>query len=282
MGAEAVLGVAPADRIRLALRWLGFGIVALAATGLTPYGYAPLLLSVATYGANQTLQFIDEWQPLKAEPGLLLPILCLALALLPLLRVGPGARLAPVALAAWLMVRHARFSGLFAFVAAMAAAGPLGARLPGYGPQRDADARATWPLRAAPGGVLAFAVLLPLLLPPAPPPTIAPAAALEAVRREAAAGPGYHAFEFGGYLIWRGVPTFIDGRTDQLFLGDFVPAILAAEAAEDDAAFLALLDRHRAGWALVLTDSAAARKLDRALGWERLHRDEVASAFRRR
>jgi hypothetical protein len=25
-------------------------------------------------------------------------------------------------------------------------------------------------------------------------------------------------FDFGGYLIFRGIKTFIDGRTDQLFL----------------------------------------------------------------
>lgn len=282
LAAEAVLGATPADRIRLALRWLVFGLVALAATGLTPYGYAPLLLAIETYGANQTLQFINEWQPLQPEPGLLLPILCLALALLPLLRAGPGPRLAPVALTAWLMVRHARFSGLFAIVAAMAAAGPLGARLPAYGPVREEGARAAWPLRTALGAVLALAVLLPVLLRPAPPPGIAPAAALEAAQREGAAGPGFHAFEFGGFLIWRGVPTFIDGRTDQLFLGDFVPALLAAEQDASDAPFLALLDRHRAGWALVLTESAAARKLDRAPGWRRVHRDEVASAYLRR
>ncbi|WP_237214863.1 hypothetical protein, partial [Falsiroseomonas oryziterrae] len=138
--------------------------------------------------------------------------------------------------------------------------------------------------RAAPVGLAALGLLvvaLGLLLRPAPPPNVTPTAALDAALAAGAQGRVFNAHDYGGYLIWRGIPTFIDGRNDQLFHRGFATELYAAERGPDDAAFQALLDRHEIAWALVPSGSAAAQKLSRAAGWRRVHADAVATVFLR-
>lgn len=278
-GLEALLAARPADRARSALRWAAFGLAALAVTGLTPYGYDVLLLSVDFFGRNDAVQFIAEWQPL--DPGLA-EALCILGLLAPfaLLVVAGGGvlRLLPVLPCAVLMVQYGRFTGLFGIVAAISVAGPLGRQVPALAPLPIGR----W--RAAPAGVAllgALALALALLLRPSPLPNVTPAAALDAALAAGARGPVFNAHDYGGYLIWRGIPTFIDGRNDQLFHRGFATALYGAERGADDAAFLALLDRHGITWALVPVGSAAAEKLARAAGWRRVHADDVAAAFLR-
>jgi len=281
-GAAALLAARPADRARTALRWAAFGLAGLAVTGLTPYGYDVLLLSVDFFGRNDAVRYIKEWQPLDPSPGEALAILGL-LAPFALLAVSGGVlRIVPVLLpvlpCAVLMVQYGRFTGLFAIVAAVAVAGPLG---------RQVTALAPAPIgrfRAAPAGVALFALValaLAVVPRPAPPPSVTPMAALDAALAAGARGPVFNAHDYGGYLIWRGIPTFIDGRNDQLFHRGFATALYGAERGPDDAAFLALLDRHGVAWALVPAGSAAAEKLSRAAGWRRVHADPVAAAFLR-
>src|SRR5262249_5208160 len=47
----------------------------------------------------------------------------------------------------------------------------------------------------------------------APPNNFAPSAALDHVTKANVTGPVLNEYDFGGYLTFRGIPTFIDGRT---------------------------------------------------------------------
>ena len=75
------------------------------------------------------------------------------------------------------------------------------------------------------------------------------------------------------------MPTFIDGRTDQLFLDGFISIVMSAARAEDGRAFADLLARRGVEWALVRTGDDEARHFDAMPGWRRVHRDEIASAY---
>jgi hypothetical protein len=84
---------------------------------------------------------------------------------------------------------------------------------------------------------------------------------------------------FGGYLAYRGVPTFIDGRIE-MYGNDFLAAAFQAENG-NEAALTELLARYRVAWTLLLPQSAAAGIVDRLPGWERVYADERAVVHRR-
>jgi hypothetical protein len=277
-GAEALLTAPDGARWRLALRWLGFGLLALGATVLTPYGVAPLRLAVVMFGTNDAVRFIQEWQP--PEPGAAgwLAMGAFGLGMAALLAFHrPAPRLLPVLPLAWLAAKYRRFTGPFGIVAAMALAGPLARHVPALAPLPLARGPGAWATGCAAAAVLCIA----LLVRPEPAASVTPRAALDAALEAGATGPVLNDHDFGGYLIWRGVPTFIDGRNDQLFIGGFAAAWYGAQAAEDDAAFLELLRRHGVTWALLRPDGGAARKLDRLPGWRRVHADATAVVFLR-
>jgi hypothetical protein len=82
-------------------------------------------------------------------------------------------------------------------------------------------------------------------------------------------------YNFGGYLIWRGIPPFIDGRVD-MYGEAFVSAYLDAVSLRRPGALDGLLTRHRIGWTLLDPGSPAAALLDRMPGWRRLYTDAIA------
>jgi len=90
----------------------------------------------------------------------------------------------------------------------------------------------------------------------------------------------YNDFSFGGYLVFRGVKTFIDGRTEQLFGGGFLSRTFESPNKPNDE-FLELLDEYKVSSALVRPESSEALRLDRAPSWGRQYADDVAVVYQR-
>ncbi len=76
---------------------------------------------------------------------------------------------------------------------------------------------------------------------------VEPADALDFARAHRLDGPLVHSYEFGGYLLWRGVPVLVDGRLDQLYPPAFVATCIQAER---NPRFLAQLPLENATWAI--------------------------------
>ena len=93
-------------------------------------------------------------------------------------------------------------------------------------------------------------------------------------------GKVYHDFSFNGYLIFRGVKTFIDGRTDQLFGGGFMTRVFEAGKRANDE-LLKLLDEHKITSAIVVPGSNQAVKLDKSRFWLRRYEDDTAAVYQR-
>jgi hypothetical protein len=175
-----------------------------------------------------------------------------------------------------MMIWHVRFASLFALAAPIAAAGPLARAFPRLAPLPGESGS-----RPAIAAAVAAVVLLGAFVmvgAPHPSPTTTPEGALRAARQQGLTGPVYNDYDFGGYLIWAGVKTFIDGRTDQLFLGGFFRTQNEASKNRDSRDFATLLDRHGVTWALVKPRSDAARHLD-ALGWRKVYADASAAVY---
>ena len=224
-----------------------------AAHSITPNGIAGFLEPFqliampalqASFGEWQSPNF-QEFQPLEIW---LLGIIALGFATgakLPLPRLLLLLALCHMALA---HVRHAELLGLV---------GPLGGgRLarPAHHLADPVDAalgvRPGAPGLAAPAAapavmltlVLAVSASLPLLLRPIAraDDRVTPASALAAAARMGLDGPVLNSEGFGGYLIFRGIPTFIDGRAE-LYGNAFLDRYLAAERRREPA-LAAVLD----------------------------------------
>jgi hypothetical protein len=79
---------------------------------------------------------------------------------------------------------------------------------------------------------------------------------------------------FGGYLIFSGIPTFIDGRIE-LYGDAFLSRYLAAERGDEDA-LTALLEQYGVAWTLFPPEGGAAERLDHLRGWRRVYSDGYA------
>ncbi len=278
LAGEGVLAAPVGSRIRRLWQWSLFLAASLAATTLSPYGWRVILVPLQMSGNAATLRYVAEWQPLTLDMTGCTALALLALVLAILSRE-PRAnlfRIVATMLLAYLMIRHARFISLFAVIAPILSARAI-ARCRGLAADPDVAApRALWGIAAA---LLAVAVATISVIRPGPAANMTPDAAFQAALAAKVAGPVYNDYDFGGYLIAHGVETFVDGRTDQLFLGDFLPALSKAVEAKDDIAFAALLHRYFVTWALVRTRSDDAVHFDRMPGWRKIHEDSVAAVY---
>ncbi len=108
----------------------------------------------------------------------------------------------------------------------------------------------------------------------APPESTILTKALGHVKSHGITGKVFNSYNFGGTLIFNGIATFIDGRTDQLFLDGFVSKFALGPGNESDLA--AALRQYDVRWTLLLTDDSRVAVMDKMPGWKRVYADEHA------
>ena len=87
--------------------------------------------------------------------------------------------------------------------------------------------------------------------------------------------PVLNQYDFGGYLVYAGIPTFIDGRTE-LYGGAFFARYYSAVTLADLAGLDRLLDKYTIDATLLAPGTPANAYLDRLPGWHRLYADDIA------
>ncbi len=271
----------PEKKSRLFWSWAIFIVGAVAATGITPYGYASLLVAYKLLGSGPINATLLEWRPLGLDWHSVAPIVALlgslALIIPPWRNV---ARAVPILLCGCLMIQHVRFVDLFAIVTPIVMAKPLADRFRSFGAPSPLVSKRTAVVAIASFACLNFAIFFNSK--PAPPDSAFPIAALEAAKKANVdtSGNVFNDYSFGGFLIFNGVKTFIDGRAE-LFLGGLL------EEFDDDVRnqkrdqFSALLDRYNASWAIVPPHSAPEGLLIRLPLWRRIYADENATIYAR-
>ncbi|WP_377827605.1 hypothetical protein ACFKHW_23100 [Bradyrhizobium lupini] len=278
-GLEALLREKRSEWPRVFLRWLPFTALAVAVSCLTPYGPEPLLMPLTTLGLGPALGWIAEWRPQDFshigffELLLLAGIFALSRGVtLPVVRALVVIGLLHFALA---QIRNA---DLLAMLAPLYLAAPLGRKFGGpigkdaAGSSRRLNLAALGVLIAVSGATLARDIR--------PAPAITPQAAI-AEANLAAAGHVLNDYTFGGYLIFAGIPTFIDGR-GELYGGAFINRYNRALALVDLGDFLRLLDEYSIGATLLAPGTPAIAMLDRLPQWQRVYSDDVAVVHKRR
>ncbi len=286
-GGEALLDAAdwPARR-RVVRQWGVFGVLALAAALVTPNGIDGVVMPFRTESMSATMAIVSEWrspdfqhfQPLE---------LWLLLALCGVLAAGvklPMTRVLMVVLMVHLALAHQRHADMLGFIVPLLVAVPLAAQ---FGlARRDGawapdETFADLAKPAGPGGLLLAAALLVALTAVTitrdfnredDPATAS--GALRAVAEHHITGPVFNDYGFGGFLIFSGIPPYIDGRTD-LFGDKFVLRFDDAAAGRSDD-LAALLDEAQATWTLFDARTPAVVLLDQMPGWRRLYADDTA------
>ena len=280
---EAVLTTAgEAARLKSAKDWTLFTLAAMAATLVTPNGIEAYLLPLRLLDMKFALSMLSEWKSINFQQMSVLELWLLLMLGVILVR---GIRLPPVRVLLMLLLfamslQHARNGDLLAFIAPLLAgpwAGPQLAKA--SRPERDDWLlRMTRPATAA-GFALGAALVVAaeavaLAFPVGPVEKYVPAAAVRAAAAAGIAGPVLNDYNFGDYLMFAGIKTFIDGRAD-MFGDPFVKRYYDATHGRSTE-LPALLAEYNIAWTLFPPDSQAVPEIERMPGWRRLYADATS------
>ncbi|WP_354047168.1 hypothetical protein [Bradyrhizobium sp. LB12.1] len=277
---EALLREKRSEWRHVILRWIPFTALAVAVSCLTPHGPEPLLMPLTTLGLGPALGWISEWRPQDFSHVGGFELLLLG-GIFALARGGvtlPVVRALVVIGLLHFSLAQVRNADLLAVLAPLYLAAPLGRKF--GGPTRDDAAGSSRGLSLAALGVLIVASGAALARDLLPAPVITPRTAI-AEANLAKTGHVLNDYSFGGYLIFAGIPTFIDGRAE-LYGGPFIDRYNRAIALVDLGDFLKLLDEYNIGATLLAPRTPAIAMLDRLPQWQRVYSDDVAVVHKRR
>jgi hypothetical protein len=253
--------------------WTLFGLACLAAVMLTPNGLEALFYPFRIL-SMQTLNGIVEWRPpdftvwTEFQAAMLAAIfICIARGVkVPVLRAVLVLYLLHMALT------HQRHELVLALIAPLFLAEPIG---------RSFGRAAPLPLGSPRAPVLLFALIVlaltgwrvahPVVRVDA---VNTPKTALARVPAEVRARPVLNTYAFGGYLAFRGVRPFIDGRAD-MYGDDFFNRDMALMRG-DDTAFDKAVAQYDLAWTVLSPREPLARRMDAKPGWRRVYADKWA------
>jgi hypothetical protein len=110
---------------------------------------------------------------------------------------------------------------------------------------------------------------------------ITPKAAIEFIRSAGITGNVFNSYDFGGYLIFSGIQTFIDGRTPP-YTDDFIKKYEETSSLVDIENTFQLLDRYKVSWTILHPKEPLAKALAQSALWDQAYSDEYAVVFVRR
>jgi hypothetical protein len=111
-----------------------------------------------------------------------------------------------------------------------------------------------------------------------PPDSAAPQAAIDYAKRAKISGNVFNSYNFGGYLIFSGIPTAIDGRA-QPFGDAFMRRYFNAIDLKDIADAFRMLDEYDIDWAILRPAEALSSALGQSATWQKVYSDDHASVF---
>lgn len=274
---DAVTATPKAERKSVALAWLRFGVLAIVAAMVTPYGPESFLVTVRILSLGDALSIISEWQPADfSQIGGLEVCLLFGVGLI----LWTGFTMRPVRILTLLVLIHlalsaARNNEMLGLLAPIVLAAPLAAQFPAFRARQGDKAGLTPALGLA---LLLVAVpataVMAQLQPYAPGAHVTPSGAVDAVKT-AGAKRVFNDYDLGGYLIYSGVPTFIDGRSE-LFGRDFILRYVNDAQLRNIPDLIRLLDEYDIDATLLRPSTPAVGLLDRLPGWQRTYSDDVA------
>jgi hypothetical protein len=279
---EAVEHAEKGQRLRLFMRWVLFGIGAVIASCCTPYGWKTLLGATNILSLGELLSLIFEWMPANFAT-----FTSFEGALLGLIAFGyyrglvlSAPRIFLILFLTWSALTHVRSIEAFAFLVPLVLAKPLGELVPR--PQPDSTGTDRWPAHyvTALGALMIVAAgwtstslymghhRFTFTM------TQTPVAAVDLLEQRRAQRI-FNAYQFGGYLISRDIPVYVDGRAE-LYGEKFVMDFFKATEGKKPELLPRLLDEYKIDATLLVADAPGPQILDQLKGWKRIYADDIA------
>lgn len=279
---EAVEHAEKGQRLRLFMRWVLFGIGAVIASCCTPYGWKTLLGATNILSLGELLSLIFEWMPANFAT-----FTSFEGALLGLIAFGyyrglvlSAPRIFLILFLTWSALTHVRSIEAFAFLVPLVLAKPLGELVPR--PQPDSTGTDRWPAHyvTALGALMIVAAgwtstslymrhhRFTFTM------TQTPVAAVDLLEQRKVQRI-FNAYQFGGYLISRDIPVYVDGRAE-LYGEKFVMDFFKATEGKKPELLPRLLDEYKIDATLLVADAPGPQILDQLTGWKRIYADDIA------
>ncbi|QND55099.1 hypothetical protein HB779_24915 (plasmid) [Phyllobacterium sp. 628] len=273
-------------------RWIAFGLLCPVVTLLNPYGIKAILATFSVASGNEAVSFITEWQAFNASEAILLEGVLLA-ALFGILVARPKIGWVKILFLLFnlhLFLTHQRFAYMLILLVPLVIAPEIGAQFAWISARKWAEAPRDWleklaacyfrPLSAAIGIVLVVgAIVFSLVGKIEPSPKTSAKGALAYAEEHGVTGNVFNSYDFGGTLIFHGIKTFIDGRTDQLFLNGFMKKSMLAGSSAGKPVLEELLKDHAVKWALLKADDQRIPFFDELPDWQRVYADADAVIY---
>jgi len=266
------------DRARIARSWGVFWAAATGVSLLTPNGWHGLLFPFQV-SRMPHLSLIGEWSPTNfqtLEPLELALMAALCIAFSRGIRL-PIPRLFTLIALLHLALQHSRHQMLAGVVGALLLARPLGEA---FGGNEGGNTSRLASLRWAVVGLACVVLLTALRLAQPLVRTddhVSPITALNHVPAEILREPVFNSYDFGGYLIFKNIKPFIDGRVDMYgddFFADYMVALMPNRVA-----FERLVEKYGIRWAILSANSTTLDMVDALPQWRRLYADGVAVVY---
>jgi hypothetical protein len=272
-------------------QWILFGLLCVAVSLINPYGFQAILATFTVSSGNEAVPFIQEWRAFNAgadyfqEAALLLIV---AVLLLSRLRIG-WAHALLFLFTLHLFLAYMRFQYLFVLLMPLVLAAEVAAQFPALSARvwaaesRDRLERFLMARFSAVGTVIAAAGVATtaalVMLPSTPSEEVSAEDALAFAREHHLSGNVMNAYNFGGTLIFHGIKTYIDGRTDQLFLNGFMNKTVEMGTSAGKPLLEAEIKAQAIRWALLTAEDKRIPFFREMAGWRQAYSDKNAVIF---
>jgi hypothetical protein len=275
----------------LLFKWVLFGILCVFAAMLHPYGYEPIRIGMQMMATNKAMTYIQEWMPLNAKDDMVIMFFILAaLAGLIGTRMNLGwAKTLFIIFVLNMMLTHGRFVYVFFLLVPVVIAPNIADRYPDLSLVQWL-ARARDPLEnlvtkwfTPLAGVVSVAAVASALLflqnkMPAPPEDTAAEKPIAFAVASNLQGNVFNEYRYGGSLIFHGIKTFIDGRAEQLFTGEFFPDYINSGRHDGAKLFKDIIDKNKITWTLLPSDDLRNGFLAE-FGWKKAYSDDKTMIY---
>jgi len=262
---------------------------------LTPYGVYSALFVLKLMNMKFLMTHTNEWlsPDFQAYPYLLFYLVALLAAMAGLGVQLRGSRLVAFSALMFLGLSHIRGLFMFFLLAPIILARPILARAAWFRAEHLVDGQSSEAAKVA-DPVLYYLQKRPVTMPTiflilaavvtahswqeiniGPPKDIAPDAAIDFVRRAGITGNVFNSQAFGSYLIFVGIPPFIDTRAPP-YTDDFVRRYYNAVTLKDIDDAFRLLDEYKVQWVFLGPNDPLVKVLIRSALWNEAYSDSYS------
>jgi hypothetical protein len=276
---------------RLTGQWLAFLILCPVASFVNPYGLQPLLINLSFVSGLPVMSLIGEWQPFNAAVA---PLIEFGLLTFIFILLVTGVRLSItktlfLIFTLHMMLSHIRFIYVFFLLVPIIVCREIAELNPKLATRNWAarprdnieNAVAKFVLPILFGGAIAASVLFWLNAPFSPPPERKIDGALAYVKDHHLDGTVLNSYDVGGQLILNNIKTFIDGRAEQMFTGEFLTNYEMSGKPDGENALADILQKYHIKWAILVPKDLRKDFLSKMPNWKKTYADDYATIFER-